>query len=73
MALKDVKPQMRRRSTKFGAHNNNNNRKSIVANFREDDTPSDFPDTRSYAENEESFVYQKYSQSYDGRNFYFHE
>ena len=64
---------MKQRTSKFGAHNEGVNRKSIVANFREDETPSDFPDTRSYAENEESFIFQKYSQSYDGRNRVFQE
>ena len=58
MALQDVKPIMKKRTAKFGAHNQNYaKQKSLVANFREDDTPSDFPDTRSYAENEESFIF----------------
>ena len=65
---------MKKRTAKFGAHNEKHaKRKNIVANFREDETPTDFPDTRSYAENEESFIFQKYSQSYDGRNRYFQE
>lgn len=32
-------------------------KKTIVANFAEDDTPSEFPDTRSYNDNEQSFKF----------------
>lgn len=41
-------------------------KKTIVANFADDDSAiSEFPDTRSMNENEQSFKFQKYSQSFD--------
>lgn len=50
---------MKKRTAVFGAHEQQNllKKKTVIANFAEDETPSDFPDTRSYAENEESYRY----------------
>lgn len=44
----------------MGRHENDGNeglikKKTIVANLADDDTPSEFPDTRSFNENEQSF------------------
>lgn len=71
--LKDVKPTLKKRAGLVGAHGQMVKKRTIVANFQEDETPSDFPDTRSYAEHEESFRFDKYAQSWDGRRQYFQE
>ena len=58
--LRDVKPTMKKRSALVGGHEKQHSlakKRTIIANFQEDDTPSDFPDTRSFAENEESYKF----------------
>ena len=56
--LDQVKPVLKKRGTLMGRHDNEDKnegllkKKTIVANLAEDDTPSEFPDTRSFNENE---------------------
>lgn len=52
--LKEVRPLMRQRASKFGDHNKKvdgeaalTRKKTIIANFNEDETLEEFPDTRS--------------------------
>lgn len=70
--LDQFKPVLKKRGGLVNRHDDGNEgllrKKTLVANFAEDDTPSEFPDTRSFNENEQSFKMQKYSQSYDQRN-----
>lgn len=62
--MDQVKPVLKKRGALVKRHDGDEaliKKKTIVANFAEDDTPSDFPDTRSFNENEQSFKFQKYS------------
>ena len=42
-------------------------KKTIVANLKEDETVDKFPDTRSNAPDENSYVFEEYAHSYDPR------
>lgn len=59
-----IKPTLKARKSTLGGFLQK--KKSLVANLKEDETPSEFPDTRSIADNE-NFEFDKYAQSYDGR------
>ena len=52
-----MKPQVKAREGAFGKFMK---KKSLVANLHEDETPSEFPDTRSVADNEQ-FEFDKYA------------
>jgi hypothetical protein len=63
--LANVKPVLKQRSKLVGDHKPDGliKQKTITANFKEDETLNEFPDTRSIADDENSYVFQKYSQS----------
>ena len=59
--LDQVRPVLKKRGNLMNQHHDGDlglqKKKTIIANFAEDDTPSDFPDTRSFNENESSFKF----------------
>lgn len=67
--LNNVKPVLKSRAKLVGDHAPGLiKKKTITANFAEDETPSEFPDTRSQADDENSYAYQKYSRSMNNRD-----
>lgn len=67
LRLDQLKPQMKKRNKKLGDHLNI--KKSLVANLHGDETVQDWPDTRSVASDNNSYVFDKYAQSFDARKF----
>lgn len=52
-----MKPTIKARKGKLGSFMK---KQSLVANLKEDETPSEFPDTRSIADNEQ-FEFDRYA------------
>jgi hypothetical protein len=56
--LNQVKPTLKARASLIGEHEDNNGefglqkKKTMIVNLADDDTISEFPDTRSFQENE---------------------
>jgi hypothetical protein len=71
--ISNVKPILKQRTKLVGQHEAPGfiKKKTITANFKEDETPSEFPDTRSNADDENSFAYQQYARSYNHRDIKF--
>ena len=57
--LANVRPVLKQRGKLVADHGVPGfvKKKTITANFKEDETPSEFPDTRSMADDENSFVF----------------
>lgn len=57
--LNNVKPVLKSRAKLVGQHDVPAfvKKKTITANFAEDETPNEFPDTRSQADDENSYAY----------------
>ena len=59
--ISDVKPVLKKRGTLVGQHDGQPGafikQKTLMANLREDETIDEFPDTRSHADDENSYAY----------------
>ena len=73
IAVNGVKPTMKKRAKHFKApgmgdlSKNLIKQKTVIANLKEDETPSEFPDTRSQR-NDQSYAFQPYAMSFDDRH-----
>ena len=67
--LNEVKPVLKKRTGIMDKHEGPGlqKKKTIVANLAEDETINEFPDTRSNADDENSYMFQRYSKSFDAR------